>query len=108
MKNIPKKLLNSPYRKELWKNSRGIIKRVEKTIPLSSVYVMGSFTTKKKRPADVDFIIILKTKKNANAKWSVDLVIAPDNVYGESVLQDTHKWMKQKYGAKGSTMIKLK
>jgi len=108
MNNIPKKLLNSPYRKELWKNSQEIIKRIGKAIPTSSVHLMGSFTTVKKRPADVDFILLLKTKKNLRSKWSVDMVIAPDNAYGESVLQDTRKWMKQKYGAKKSTIIKLK
>ena len=108
MSTIPKKLLNSSYRKELWENSQDLIKKIEKVIPIFSVHLLGSFTTKKKRPADVDFIILLKTKKNLKANWSVDLVIAPDNDHGEFVLKDAHKWMKQKYGSKNSAVIKLK
>jgi len=103
-----KKLLNSPYRKELWKNSREFIKKIEKVIPVSSVYLLGSFTTKKKRPADVDFILLLKTKKNANTKWSVDVVFAPDNRHGNFILEDARKWMKQKYGSSNSAIIRLK
>ena len=107
--NIPRTLLNSRHRKELYLNAKRIIKRVEKTLPISSAYLMGSFTTKKKRPADVDFIILLQTKeRNKDSKWSVDLVIAPENRYGNVVLEDTKKWMKQKYGSKRSAVIKLK
>lgn len=102
------KLLNSPYRKELWKNSQEFLKHIEKVVPVSSVHLLGSFTTKKKRPADVDFIILLKTKKNIKSKWSVDIVLAPDNKHGEFVLQDAARWMKQKYGSKKSAVIKIK
>ena len=106
---IPKNLLNTKYRKEMWKNSEKIIKKLEKIVPFSSAYLLGSFTTKKKRPADVDFIILLKMKdKNTKSKWSVDLVISPDNKYGETVVKDASRWMKQKYGAKKSAFIKLK
>src|SRR3989344_6046149 len=100
MKSIPKKLLNSPYRRELWENSKGFIRKVEKIIPISSLHLLGSFTTKKKRPADVDFILLLKTNKNNNSNWSVDIVLAPDNKHGDFILEDAKKWMKQKYGAK--------
>jgi hypothetical protein len=103
-----KKLLISPYRKELWKNSQEFIKEIKKVVPISSVHLLGSFTTKKKRPADVDFIVLLKTKKNIKSKWSVDIVLAPDNEHGEFVLQDAKKWMKQKYGTKKSAVVKLK
>lgn len=51
---IPKKLLQSKYRKEMWKHAQNIIKKLRKDLPISSVYLLGSFTTKKKRPADVD------------------------------------------------------
>ncbi len=106
--SIPKKILNSSYRKELWKHSQKFIKNIEKVVPISSVHLLGSFTTKKKRPADVDFIILLKTKKNNKSKWSVDVVLAPDNSHGDYILEDAHKWMKQKYGSKKSAVIKLK
>lgn len=84
MDQIPKELLKSEYRKEMWENSKKIIKKIKKTLPISSAHLLGSFTTKKRRPADVDFILLLKLKeKNENSKWSVDLVLAPDNKYGE-------------------------
>ena len=108
MNTVPKKLLNSPYRKQLWKNSQTFIRNIEKVIPVSSIYLLGSFTTKKKRPADVDIILLLKTKKNIKENWSVDFVIAPDNEHGNYILEDARKWMKQKYGTKKSVVIKLK
>ncbi|MEK7078155.1 MAG: hypothetical protein AAB911_01165 [Patescibacteria group bacterium] len=106
---INKKLLGSKYRREMWQNSKNIIKKLEKVLPISEAYLMGGFTTKKPRPADVDFIILLKIKdKNHKAKWSVDLVIAPDNKYGQFVLEDGDKWVKEKYGLDKSTMIRIR
>lgn len=107
--NIPKKLLSSRYRKEMWKNASHIVKEIEKILPVASAHLLGSFTTKKKRPADVDVILLLKIKdRNANGDWSIDLVIAPDNKHGNFVVEDAKKWMKQKYGAKKSAFIQLK
>jgi len=109
MKKLPKELLNSKYRKEMYKKAEDIMKKLENILPVSSVYLLGSFTTKKRRPADVDFMILLKTKENKkNSKWAVDLALVPDNRYGDSVLKDTRKWMKQKYGSKKTEVIKLK
>lgn len=106
--SIPKKLIGSPYRKELWKNSQEFIQKIKKVIPISTIHLLGSFTTKKKRPADVDFILLLKTKKNNKSNWSVDVVLAPDNSHGNFILNDAHKWMKQKYGSKKSAVVRLK
>lgn len=107
--DIPKKLLKSKYRREMWRNSKKIIKILEKVLPISEIYLMGSFTTKKTRPADVDFTVLLKTKeRNPKRKWSVDLVIAPDNKYGQFVLEDGDKWVKEKYGLDKSTMVRLR
>lgn len=106
---VPKKLLCSPYRKEMWLNAKKIVEKLDKAIPIAHAYVMGSFTTKKKRPGDVDFIILLQTKeKNKNSKWCTDLVIAPNNAYGKYILEDENKWVKQKYGLKKSTLVQLK
>ncbi|MDE1869651.1 MAG: hypothetical protein KGH71_01535 [Candidatus Micrarchaeota archaeon] len=103
------RLLNSGYRRELWRNSQLMIRKISKVLPISSISVMGSFTTKKKRPGDVDFIVMLKTKgAKKKAKWSVDFVIVPDNKHGEYIFEDTKKWMKQKYGSKKSAIIPLK
>lgn len=96
----PKELLDSPYRKELWKNVRKIVKKIEKVLPISEMHLMGSFNSKKKRPADVDFMILLHTPVNKKKNWSVDLVIAPDNKYGKELLEDNKKWVKKRYGAK--------
>ncbi|MBN1156347.1 hypothetical protein JXA85_01930 [Candidatus Woesearchaeota archaeon] len=81
---------------------------MERIIPISFAYLLGSFTTKKRRPVDVDLILLLKTKDSAKARWSVDLVLAPENKHGEFILKDTSKWMNQKYGKKKSAVIKLK
>lgn len=105
---IPKRLLKSAYRMELWKNAEAIVKKVEKVLPISSMYVIGSFVSQKRRPADVDFVVMLKTKDKNNTKWSFDLLIAPDNKHGDYMFEDCKKWMKQKYGAKKSTVIRYR
>ena len=93
----------------MWENVKIIVKKIEKILPIKSAYILGSFTTKKSRPADIDFILLLQTKENnKKAKWSVDLVIAPDNDYGKYRLADADQWVKEKYGLKKSAMIKLK
>jgi hypothetical protein len=106
---IPEELINTKYRKEMWKNSQKILKKLEKILPISSIHLLGSFTTKKKRPADVDFIIMIQTKdKNPKSKWSVDISFTPNNKFGKSTLEDAKKWMKQKYGTKKSVVIRIK
>ncbi|MDQ3018676.1 MAG: hypothetical protein M3Q64_02295 [bacterium] len=92
----------------MWKNAEAILKKLEKVIPISEAYILGSFTTKKSRPADVDFILLLKTTERKNAKWSLDLVFAPDNDYGQFILGDADAWVKEKYGLNKSTMIRIK
>ena len=107
-KKIPKKLLNSKYRSAMWENVQKIINKVENAVPISSAYMMGSFVTKKKRPSDIDFIVLLQTpEKKSKAKWSVDLVIAPDNEYGTLTLKETKKWMEEKFGSKNCEFVKL-
>jgi len=106
---IPKRLINSKYRRELWRQSQKTIRKLARVLPISEIYLRGSFTTQKKRPADVDFIILLKTKtRNHREKWSVDFVVVPDNAYGNFILEDAGKWMRQKYGTKKSAFLKLK
>jgi len=107
MQKIPKELLKSNYRKIMWKHAREIINEVKQVMPVSKAYVIGSFDTKKKRPGDIDFVIMLKTPTRNKEKWAVDLVIMPDNAFGDKVKQDTFKWMKQKYGSKKHEIIEL-
>jgi hypothetical protein len=47
MKRIPKRLLASRYRREMWYNSNKIMKNLDKILPVSSACVLGSFATKK-------------------------------------------------------------
>lgn len=102
-------LIKSRYRKEMWKNSEMIIKALESIVPVSSIHLRGSFTTRKRRPADVDFIVLLKTgKSSSKSRWSVDFVVVPDNKYGDEVVKDATIWMKQKYGSRNSAVVRLK
>lgn len=108
-KNIPKTLLRTRYRRELWRNARRIVRQLERVLPIRAAYLLGSFTTRKTRPADVDFIILLQIdEQNPRTRWSVDLVIAPDNTYGATVLKDADAWVRKKYGRKHSATIRLK
>ena len=105
----PSALLRSKYRRNLWKNAQQVIRALEKFLPISEPYLLGSFTTKKRRPADVDIIILMKTPKTGkDPKWAVDMVLTTEGKHGDWVLADARKWMKQKYGAKKSAVIKLK
>lgn len=108
MKKKVKKFLTSKYRREMWDGAEPLIRDLAKKTKSSKIYVLGSFTTKKSRPADVDLIVLLKSKKNLKSKWSLDIVIAPDNEYGEFVLRDADRWVREKYGLKKSTTIQLK
>jgi hypothetical protein len=47
---IPKKLLKSSYRKEMWKNVEKVVARIEKVLPISSMHLVGSFAAKKDDP----------------------------------------------------------
>ena len=99
-KQPPKHLLKSAYRKEMWRNAEKIVRKIEKVLPIAEMHLMGSFNSGKKRPADVDFIVLLRTPVNKNKNWSLDLVIAPDNKHGKELLEDNKKWVRQRYGVK--------
>ena len=105
---IPKRFLTSKYRKDMWRNVNAMVEKISKVLPIKATYMMGSFTTKKRRPADVDFIVILETKSKTSAPWSVDMVLAPDTAYGAKIIKDARKWMKQKYGSKKSAFLRIK
>lgn len=85
----------------MWRNAQRVIRKLEKALPVEAIYLRGSFASRKKRPADVDFIVLMEVNApRKKAKWSVDFVVCPDNDYGALVVEDASKWMKQKYGAK--------
>ena len=108
MKNLPKKFLNSQYRINQWEHAEEILRKLRKILPVTSVHIVGSFTTGKKTPGDIDCIVFIKTEeKSKNNKWAMDLTIAPDNDYGKQVLLETEEWVERKYGIKKSPTIKL-
>ena len=108
MRKPPKRFLTSAYRRTLWKEVSSTLSQIEKSVPISKAYLIGSYTTKKRRPADIDFMVMLKVPAGSRANWSFDLVTAPDNAHGTTVLNDVKKWMKQKYGSKKSEVVRLK
>ena len=104
----PKKLISSKYRRDMWKNVIPSLSKMIKVLPVEEVYVMGSFSSKKRRPADCDFMVLFKVKdKKKDEKWSFDFVVAPNNSHGQFVFDDVKKWMRQKYGNKNFEITKI-
>jgi hypothetical protein len=98
---ISKKFLTSRYRRDLWRQALPSLKKMLRFLPVQEVYVIGSFSSRKRRPADVDFMVLFKVlPKNKKDKWSFDFIVAPDNAHGKFVFKDVDQWMRQKYGRK--------
>ena len=106
--NKPIKLLRSKYRKNMWNVATPSLQKVLKNLPIEEAYVVGSFSSKKRRPADIDFMVFFKTKsKNKKEKWSLDFVVAPNNEHGKFMFEDVRKWMLQKYGKKNFEITRI-
>ena len=103
---IPKRLLKSKQRKEMWKEASRMLKKLDKQFNFSEIYAVGSFVSDKKRPADIDFTVVTKMEKN-NSAWPIDIVIVPKTDDSNYYIKDISKWMKQRY-KKGCEPIKLK
>lgn len=103
---IPKNLLSSKQRKEMWKDASKIIAKLDKKLKFCEIYAVGSFVSKKKRPADIDFTLVVKTKSKENPCWPIDIVIVPKSDKTNFYLKDIEKWMKSRYGK--VKIIKLK
>ncbi len=109
MEEVPEEMLDSKERRQMWKKSREILEKLEKILPVSSVYLLGSFTTVKKDPADIDVVLVVKTDPDIfDEKWSLDIQLVPDNKYGKWMLGECNEWMEKKYGKDKCTLIKLK
>ena len=105
---IPKDLLTSKYRKDMWREVLPALKKMIRVLPVQEIHVIGSFSSKKRRPADVDFMVLFKVKPvSKNVKWSFDFVVAPNNAHGQFVYDDVKTWMKQKYGSKNFKITKI-
>ena len=90
----------------MWKDASRIIKGFDKRFKFSEIYAIGSFVSKKKRPADIDFTVVAKMKNESSA-WPIDIVLVPKNHDSMYYIEDIRKWMKQRYGPKCEP-IKLK
>lgn len=88
--------LQNDYRLKNWEKSKDILEKISKVIPIESVLVLGSFMTKKDRPADVDFIVMIKTKESED--YSTDIQFVPSNFFGDRTIEDAKNWMSEKYG----------
>ncbi len=109
MYNMPDEMVDSEERKQMWEKSRQVLEKLEKMLPVSSVYLLGSFTTMKKDPADIDVVLVVKTDPSmTDEKWSLDIQLVPDNKYGKWMLDECNEWMENKYGKNKCALIKLK
>ena len=88
--------LDNDYRKHIWDKSKDLIFKISSVLDIQKVIILGSFTTKKERPADVDFIIMIKLSDSED--WSTDLQFVPNNKFGNETIKDAEIWMSEKYG----------
>lgn len=99
---VPKAWLRSKRRRAMWREAEAVLRAVSAALPVSRVHAMGSFTTRKRRPADVDFVVVLRVPPSRRGQdWSFDLVLAPEGKHGDRVVKDVRAWMRQKYGRDG-------
>lgn len=99
--------MSSKFRKEMWRNVEPALKKMLKALEVEEVYIMGSYSSTKRRPADIDFMVLFKTETKDQKKWSFDFVVAPNNEHGKFVFDDVKKWMRQKYGAKNFEITRI-
>ena len=101
---MKKAFLSSKYRRNMWKKTQEILNIFKKNFNISSTYLYGSFTTKKKEPKDIDLIVLIKNKSKKSDKWAINVQIAPDNEKGKFILEDADKYKS----VTKSKIIKLK
>lgn len=98
-------LLTDEYRKNLWAKAQEVLAKLKQVLPISKITVLGSFCTSKSRPADVDFMVLVRTE--SEGEWAVDFVLAPDNSHGNEIVKDAVSWMREKYGEGAFEIIEL-
>jgi len=105
---LPKSLLNTKDRKEMWSEAKEILTKIDKSLDISEAYVIGSYASSKRRPCDVDIAVVTKVKnRKKNSAWPIDIVIIPENEDTKKYLEDISKWMKNRY-KKETKIIKIK
>jgi len=97
-------LITNEYRRLMWNKSKDIISKISSVIEVKKVIILGSFTTLKPRPADVDFIMMIQTKDTED-DWSTDVQFVPSSKFGEASINDAKLWMEEKYGKGNYTVF---
>ena len=83
----------------MWIDAKKVIEKVDKSLNLSQIHVVGSYVSKKKKPQDIDFAIVTKVKsKKSNLAYPVDFIILPENEDTKEYLDFLQKYMKRKFG----------
>jgi predicted nucleotidyltransferase len=107
IKELPKEMLESENRRIMWKNTRVLLRKLEKTFPISSVYVCGSFLTKEKWPNDVDLIVLLQTESRDKEPWSADVEFVSTREQAQKILKAVGKYMEKRYGSQNARIFEL-
>jgi len=92
----------------MWKNTRILLRKLEKTFPISNVYICGSFLTKKKWPNDVDLIVLLQTKNRNKEPWSADIEFVSTREQAQKILKAIERYMEKRYGSQNARIFELK
>jgi predicted nucleotidyltransferase len=107
IKELPKEMLESKSRKIMWKNTRILLRKLDKTFPISNVYICGSFLTKKKWPNDVDLIVLLQMKNAKKERWSADIEFVSTPEQSQEILKAIEKYMEKRYGSENARIFEL-
>lgn len=100
MKELPQKYLHTKERKEMWKNTKKLLSKVDKELDFSEIYAIGSMISNKKHPQDIDFAVVTKVKnKKSNLAYPVDFIILPEKENLKDYLNFFEQYMKKKYGS---------
>lgn len=97
--------LNNEYRKHIWEKSKDLVLKISTVLEIEKIVILGSFTTEKERPADVDFIVMVKLATDED--WSTDIQFVPSNKFGNETITDAKEWMKEKYGQNNYQIFEL-
>jgi predicted nucleotidyltransferase len=107
IEELPKEMLESKNRRIMWKNTKMLLRKLEKTFPISNVYVCGSFLTKKKWPNDVDLIVLLQMKNRKKERWSADIEFVSTREQAQEILKAVEKYMEKRYGSQNARIFEL-
>lgn len=107
VRELPEEMLKSESRRIMWKNTVILLRKLKRTIPISNVYICGSFLTKKKWPNDVDLIVLLQMKNGSKERWSADVEFVSTPEQAQEILKTVEKYMEKRYGSENARIFEL-